>query len=83
MGQDYGQEDLQNRNGSGLQETSTATALVIAGMMSLNLVVDIWRRKYDTRRGTDLANPIQLVDDTVDRWQQDWLKSTKRRWIDR
>ena len=48
-----------------------------AGMMTLKLVVDLKRRKHDTSRGINLPNPVQLVDNAMDRWQQDWSDSTK------
>ena len=34
-----------------------------------------WRRKHDSRRGTDLPNPVQIEDDAMDKWQQDWANS--------
>ena len=38
------------------------------------------RRKHDTRRGVDLSNSVQLVDDAMEKWQQDWANSYKGRW---
>ena len=31
-------------------------------------------------RGTDLSNPVQIEDDAMDKWQQDWANSNKGRW---
>ena len=45
---------------------------MIAGMMTLWLVVDIKRRNHDTRRDIDLSNPVQLVDNAMEKWQQVW-----------
>ena len=59
----------------------TVSTAVIKGMMPLGLVVDVERRKRDTRRGIDLSNPVQLVDDdAMEKWQQDWTNSYKGRW---
>ena len=65
---------------SAFRTVSTDAAVVIAGMMPLRLVVDIERRKHDSRRGTDLPNPVQIEDDAMDKWQQDWANSSKGRW---
>ena len=54
--------------------------MVIAGMMPLKLVADTEKRKHDTRRGIDLSNPVQIVDDAMDKWQEDWANSNKGRW---
>ena len=45
--------------------------LVIVEMILMELVVAIEKRKHDTRRGTELLNPIQIVDDTRDKQQKD------------
>ena len=50
-----------------------------AGTVPLRLVVGMERRKRETRRGIDLSNPIQLMEDAVDKWQQDWTNSYKGR----
>ena len=34
-------------------------------------------QKHDSRRGTDLPNPVQIEDDAMDKWQQDWANSNK------
>ena len=43
-------------------------------------IVDVERIKHNTRRRTDILNRVQLVDDTMDIWQQDRSNSTKRKW---
>ena len=48
---------------------STDAAVVIAGIMPLKLIVDLERRKYDTRKGTTLSIPVQIVDDAIYKWQ--------------
>ena len=30
--------------------------------------------------GTDLWNPVQIWDDAIDKWQQDWANLNKGRW---
>ena len=62
---------------SAFRTVSTDAAVVIAGMMPLRLIVDIERRKHDSRRGTDLPKPVQIEDDAMDKWQQDWANSNK------
>ena len=52
---------------STFRTVSTDAVVVIAGMMPLRLVVDIERRKHDSRRGTDLPNPVQIEDDAMDK----------------
>ena len=37
---------------------SADAAAVIAGMILLKPVVDLEKRKHDTRRGIDLSNPV-------------------------
>ena len=59
---------------------STDAAVVIAGMMLLKLVVDVKRRKLNTRIGMDLSNFVQIVDDAMDEWQQAWANSNMGRW---
>ena len=54
---------------------STDAAVVISGMIPVKLIVDIERRKHGTRRGIDLLNPIQIVDDAMAKCQQDWANS--------
>ena len=70
-------DKLQQRK----MDLAFGAAVVIAEMMPLRLVVDIERRKYDTRRGIDLSNPVQRVNDVMDKWQKDWANSNKGRWI--
>ena len=48
--------------------TALLTYTRTPGMMPLRLVVNVGRSKHDTRRGIDLSNPVQLVDDAVDKW---------------
>ena len=90
MGWSYEQEDLQNRKRSGLQKICSQSYICLShganryssgncGNDTLR-VVDIKRRKRDTRRGIDLSNPVQLVDDAMEKWQQDWANSYKGRW---
>ena len=62
---------------SAFRTVLTDAALVIAGMVSLALIVE--RRKRNTRRGIDLSNPVQLVDDAMKKRQQDWANSYKGR----
>ena len=47
-------------------------AVVIAGIKLLKLVVDVERRKHDTRRAIDLMNTVHLVDNALEKYQQDW-----------
>ena len=49
-------------------------------MMPLKLVVDIERRKHDTRRASHLPNPVQIEYDAMDKWQADWANYNKGRW---
>ena len=49
---------------------STDAAAMIAVMMPLELAVDIERSKYNTRRGTDLLNPVQIAKDAMGQLQQ-------------
>ena len=46
---------------SAFRMVSTDAAVVIAGMMPLGLVLDVERRKGNTRRGIDHSNPVQLL----------------------
>ena len=59
--------------------TSTDAVMVIAGMVPLKLVIDIERRKHDKRKRTDLLNPVQIAEDAMDKWHQDWANSNKGR----
>ena len=59
---------------------SIDASVVIAWMMLLGLVVNVERRKRDTRRGIDLSKPIQLMYDATEKWQRDWVNSYKGRW---
>ena len=54
---------------SAIRMVFTDAAVVTADMMSL---VDVKRKKRDIRRGVDLSNPVQLVNDATDKWQQNW-----------
>ena len=36
--------------------------------VSTDAAVVIERRKHDSRRGTDLPNPVQIEDDAMDKW---------------
>ena len=59
---------------SAFRTVSADAAVVITGMMTLKLVVDVERRKRD------LSNNVQLVEDAMEKWQQDWANSYKGRW---
>ena len=70
-GLSYGQEDLKNRNRSGLREiisafrtVSTDAAMLIAGIMPLKLVVNV-------ESGIGFSHSVQLVGDAKHKWQQD------------
>ena len=65
---------------SAFRTVSADATVVIAGMLPLGLVVDLERKKSNTRQGADLLNPVQLVDETMEKWQQDWTNSCKGRW---
>ena len=54
--------------------------MVIAAVMLLGLVMDIKKRKRDERRDIDLSNRVQLENDSMEKWQQDWANSYKARW---
>ena len=56
---------------SALHKMSTDAGVVIVGIMPLKLAVDVERRKHDTRRGIHLSNCVQLMDDAMDKCQQD------------
>ena len=58
---------------------SKDAAVVIAEMMPLKLVLDIERRKHNTWRGIDLSNPLQIVDDAMNKWKQNLAKANKGR----
>ena len=53
---------------SAFRTVSTDAVVVIAGMMSLQLVVNVERRRRHTRRGTDLSNSVQLVEDAMEKY---------------
>ena len=55
-----------------LLRLSTDAALVIAGLMSLQMLVEVRRRKYLIHRRTGLVHPDQLIDDLTNRWQNKW-----------
>ena len=48
----------------------TDAALAIAGIMALRLVVGVERGKHATRKGIEHSISVQLVDDTMDKWQK-------------
>ena len=56
---------------------STLRAADAVVVMPLKVVVDIERRKYDTRRGKDISNPVQKANYAMHKWQQDWANSSK------
>ena len=62
----------------GIEAVSTDAAAVIALMMPSRPEVDVKRRKHDTRKGIKLSNPVQLMEDSKDKWQQD--RDNKGRW---
>ena len=47
---------------SAFHTMSTDSAVMIEGIMPLKLVVDKEKKKHYTRRGMDLSNPVQIVD---------------------
>ena len=46
---------------------STDASVVISGIMPLGLVVDVEKRKRGTRQGIDISNPVQLVEDAMEK----------------
>ena len=62
----YGEEDLQNRNRSGLLKNSSQ------GDFGLPHGVDLCSIGKSGVIAPEASSPVQLVNDAMDRWQQDW-----------
>ena len=65
---------------SAFRTVSTDAVVVIAGMIHLKLVEDIEKRKHDTRREMTLSRSVEIRDDVIDKWQQDWSSSIRGTW---
>ena len=50
---------------SAFRTVSTDAVVMIAALIPLRLVVNVERRKPDTRWVIDLSNPVQLLDDSM------------------
>ena len=62
---------------SAIRKVSTDAALVIAGRMTLRMLVELERRKHLISRRTRPVQPDQVNDDLIIRWQSEWTSSTK------